>query len=85
MMDWADSGWLWWWMLPMMLFMVALVGTVIWALAMTTRSDRTTGEAQRATAEDTLNERFARGEIDTAEYHHRLDALRDHPTAARRS
>jgi putative membrane protein len=85
MMDWADNGWSWWWMLPMMLFMVVLVGAAIWALVAVTRSDSTTGEAQRPTAEDILNERFARGEIDSIEYHDRLDALRDHPAVARRS
>jgi putative membrane protein len=85
MMDWADSGWSWWWMLPMMLFMVVLVGAVIWALVAVTRSDSMTGEARRPTAEDILERRFVRGEIDTAEYHDRLDALRDRPMAARRS
>jgi putative membrane protein len=82
-MDWADSGFSWWWMLPMMLFMVALVGAVIWALVAVTRSDGTTGEAQRATAEDILSKRFALGEIDAAEYHDRLDALREHTPVAR--
>jgi putative membrane protein len=82
MMDWADSGWSWWWMLPMMLFMMALVGAVIWALAVT-RPGSTTGEAQRATAEDILSKRFARGEIDASEYHDRLDALHDHAPVPR--
>jgi putative membrane protein len=85
MMDWADSGWSWWWMLPMMLFMVALVSVVIWALVAVTRSGISTPEAQRATAEDILSGRFARGEIDATEYHERLDALHNDPAGARRT
>jgi putative membrane protein len=76
MMDWGDGAWSWWWMLPMMLFMIVLVGALIWALVGVTRSKGATTEARRPTAEEILNERFARGEVDASEYAERLDALR---------
>ena len=85
MMDWADSGWSWWWMLPMMMCIAALMGALVWALVAVTRSNIPSGEAHRATAEDILSKRFARGEIDAREYHDRLDALRDDAAAAPRS
>jgi putative membrane protein len=75
MMDWADGGWSWWWMLLMMMFMVVLVAAVIWALVAVTRSGSTMPDAKRPTAEEILNERFARGEIDASEYRERVDAL----------
>jgi putative membrane protein len=78
MMDWADGGssWSWWWMLPMMMFMVLLVGAVIWAVIAATRSgNNALAPSSQRTAEDILNERYARGEIDSAEYRERIDAL----------
>lgn len=82
-MDWGDSnGWAWWWMLPMMLFMVLLAGAVIWGVVAVVRSTTSTAQITRPDAEDVLNERFARGEIDVSEYRERLDALRGaRPTA----
>jgi putative membrane protein len=70
-------------MLPMMTFMVVLVGAVIWALVAVTRSGGTTIDTRRPTAEDILNERFARGEIDAADYAQRRDALRGDRAATR--
>jgi len=75
MMDWADSGWSWWWMLPMMTLMVMLVVAVIWTLVTLTRPSNTSSPPSGRTSEDLLNERFARGEIDVAEYRERSDAL----------
>ena len=74
MMYW-DGGWSWWWMLPMMTFMVVLIGAVIWGVVAVTRSITTAARPGRPTAEDILNERFARGEIDVTEYRERVDAL----------
>jgi putative membrane protein len=84
MMDWGDTGgWSWWWMLPMMMFMFVFVGAVIWALVAVTRSNDSPSYPTRS-PEDILNERFARGEIDAAEYHAMIDALHDkRPTAKR--
>jgi len=75
MMDWGDSGWSWWWMLPMMLFMVLIVGAFVWALLAIGRPGDTRSEAKPPTAEDILNQRFARGEIDATEYRERVDML----------
>jgi putative membrane protein len=76
MMDWGDSGgWSWWWMVPMMLFMLALVGAIIWGVVTVVRSTTSSGLVNRPSAEDILNERFARGEIEASEYRERLDAL----------
>jgi putative membrane protein len=76
-MDWADSGrWMWWGMLPMMIFMVAAVVAVVWAIVAVTRVNPPTDHGSRRTPEDILAERFARGEIDAAEYRQRLGALR---------
>jgi putative membrane protein len=74
MMDWTDSGWSWWWMVPMMLFMAALIGTIVWAVLMAVQAPDTRNPT-RPSAEDILNERFARGEIDSADYREYLDAL----------
>jgi putative membrane protein len=84
MMDWGDTGgWAWWWMLPMMMFMIVLIGAVIWALIAVTRSNASPSHLTRS-PEDILNERFARGEIDAAEYHARIDALHDKRSTAHR-
>jgi putative membrane protein len=83
MMDWGDGGgWAWWWMAPMMLFMVALIGAVVWAVIAATRPSSMPTQA-RPTAEEILNERFARGEIDAADYREHLDVLHNAPTTKR--
>jgi putative membrane protein len=76
MMDWGyGDGWTWWWMLPMMTFMLVLTGAVIWGVVAVVRSLTTSGAPTRPTAEDILNERFARGEIDASDYRERIDTL----------
>ncbi len=78
MYHWMNDGWTWWWMVPMMIFMLAVVGVIVWALANATRGAATPQPPPARSPEDVLAERFARGEIDSAEYHERLTALRDH-------
>ena len=80
MMDWTDGGFSWWWMLPMMGFMLAVIGTILWAIVTVSRSSGPTSVSDHPSAEDILNSRFARGEIDTAEYRERVDEL--HRTGA---
>jgi putative membrane protein len=75
MMDWADSGWSWWWVLSMMVFMLLLVGAGIGVVVAVVRPNETPTLSAHPTAEEILKERFARGEIDAAEYRERLDAL----------
>jgi putative membrane protein len=83
MMDWGDGGgWAWSWMALMMLFVLVITGAVIWGVIAVVRSATTSsGQPARPTAEDILNERFARGEIDVSEYRERIDALRARPNA----
>jgi putative membrane protein len=78
MMHWDDgAGWSWWWMLPMTLFTLAIIGAAIWGAVTVARSTMSRPHTEyRPTAEDILDERFARGEIEASEYHDRMDALR---------
>jgi putative membrane protein len=84
MMDWGDGGWSWWWMIPMMTFVVVFTCAIVWAFVAVTRSADTTPKSPAPTPEAILNERFARGEIETAEYRERLDALHSAATTDRR-
>ena len=69
------GGGMWVWGLLMMLFFIAAVGLVVWAVVRGGYPAAPTAVAgDRARA--ILAERFARGELDTEEYHERLDALR---------
>ena len=56
MMDWADSGWSWWWMLPMMTFMLVLTGAIIWGVVAVVHWMTANAPPNRPTAEDILNE-----------------------------
>jgi putative membrane protein len=82
MMDWTDSGWSWWWMLPMMVFMLAVIGTILWAVVTVSRESGPSSGTDHPSPDDILNTRFARGEIDSAEYRERVDEL--HRTSAGR-
>jgi len=74
-----------WWMVGMMiLFGAVLIGVIVWAVIATTRAGR--GPAAPAapsmaaapagsSARNILDERFARGEIDPAEYEERKRLL----------
>jgi len=81
MHDWYDDGGMGWggWVL-MSMVMVAFWAVLILAVVMIVRNvgwDRRPGDdAPRRGAQDILDERFARGEIDADEYHARRAALR---------
>ena len=72
-MDGWGGGWMWLWGTLMMLGFVAVVALVVWAVV------RSTGQ-QPPPADDTarqiLDERYARGELNTDEYRERVDALK---------
>lgn len=80
---WHDSPGAWGWLL-MALMMVVFWGGVAWVIGNLIRHGGSSsapshaGEppTQRTGPEDILHERFARGELDVEEYHHRVDALR---------
>ena len=69
-------------MLRMGVIVAAIVGAVIAVIAVIAVTRSGVVPRQR-TAEEMLHERFARGEIDAAEYHQRLDALQEQRYATR--
>lgn len=71
--DW--TMWNWFFMaLSMALFWAVLIGAVVWALRSSGRAG-SEAPARRPTARDTLDERFARGEIGEDEYRRARKAL----------
>ncbi len=77
-MMWNWHGYSQWWFVAMPLGMLAFWALVAWAVATVVRSGRTTAPATASTeAERILAERYARGDIDAAEYRTRLDGLRE--------
>ena len=79
MMIWYDHAWSWWGWLAMTAGMVVFWGLVISGVVVLVRYT-VPGQGSTAPAapspEQVLAERFARGEIDEAEYRQRLDTLR---------
>ena len=84
MYDWEDTmlfgmrtelGWI-----GMLVFVVlVLLGLIVlvrWLAAAGESGPRERAEAGMPTAEELLRERYARGELDTAEFQRRLDDLR---------
>lgn len=77
------SAWGWVGMiLAMVAFWAFIAAVILWIIRATTRPERT---AVWPDAQQVLAERFARGEIDEAEYHDRLAALRGEKRPAVRS
>lgn len=77
MMGWYHDGMGWGGWLVMLLGMVVFWGLVVWAVVMLFR-DTQSVDARPAHHDplETLDERFARGEIDETEYRARADVLR---------
>jgi uncharacterized membrane protein len=78
---WSDGYDAWWWIIPMTVVMLAVVGAVVWAIGHATRPDEPT-EPKAPTAEEVLAQRLAAGEIDVAEYKARRNALGERVPAA---
>ena len=57
------------------LFMLVIVGLVVWAVVQTTSKSHRRNDDSTASARRILAERFARGEIDDEEYRQRSDQL----------
>ncbi|WP_372729923.1 hypothetical protein [Nocardioides sp.] len=79
-MNGMGAGWMWWWGLVVMLVLLvvvvvaaALVARSLGSQPSTARGGDESAPNQRAKA--LLAERYARGEIDTAEYRERLSEL----------
>jgi putative membrane protein len=82
MMFWNGGGWPFWEVALMWVGMIAFWGLLIWAIyALITSATRWTGPQPRGEehrgddARRILDERLARGEIDTDEYRRLRDAL----------
>ena len=82
MMFWNGGGWAWWQAGLMWLAMIAFWALLIWAIyalvtGITRRPDQTEqgGQPQPGDARRILDERLARGEIDSEEYQRLRDAL----------
>lgn len=77
-MNWNDgSSWV---MVTMMIVItVAVVGGIVWAIIISSRSATRTGpspaQATGPNAKDLLDQRYARGEIDTTDYQERRSKL----------
>jgi putative membrane protein len=77
-----------WWWIPMMIMMVAFWGGLIWIGVTLLKRNHATAQVHapaaaptpaKATAQEILAERLARGEIEPEDYRQRLDALRQPP------
>lgn len=82
MMFWNGGGWAFWQVGLMWVVMIAFWGLVIWAIyALVTSVTRKSGQERRGgehgagDARRILDERLARGEIDTDEYQRLRDAM----------
>ena len=82
MMFWNGGGWLWWQAGLMWVAMIAFWGLLIWLVyalfTNATRRDGHPGRDQEHRGSDALrilDERLARGEIDTEEYQRLREAL----------
>lgn len=73
-MGWHDmNGWNWVWMSTMFVVFWGVVAALVIVLL---RRSTSGAEDRQDTAEETLRQRLARGEIDVEEYHRRLNTLR---------
>lgn len=73
-MMWRDGGWSWGWMLVGTALMIGFWALVAWVIVTVVR--RPDGRPSSRDAQQILDERFARGELDADEYRKRSDALR---------
>lgn len=76
LMFWYGSHLMFWQAALMWIGMLAFWGLVIWAIyALVTSTSRRSGEHRGPDARRILDERLARGEIDTAEYQRLRDLI----------
>lgn len=69
------SGWGWGWMAIIWLFLILIVGLVVWAVWAAAR--RGSAHSTRNGALAVLEERFARGDISPEEYRERREVLEE--------
>ena len=77
--DYGMSGWMWVWSAALVIGVLTLVAGLVWAVVATTTHRRTPGAgadgAGPGPARRILDERYARGELDTQEYRERVQTL----------
>lgn len=79
--DYGMSGWMWVWGAALVVGALALVGGLVWAIvAIMARTRAAAGPTAPGTAGPTparqiLDQRYARGELDTEEYRERVQTL----------
>lgn len=86
MMDGMMNGGGWLWMLLPLLFWGGLIAFAVWALIriFPSRSGNDGASGNREdSAEEILQKRFARGEIDAEEYERSLEVLKDRENATK--
>jgi putative membrane protein len=78
------SGWMWVWGAALIIVVLVLVGGLVWAMVATTANRRPSADdrpmdgarpTSDSSARQILDERYARGELDTEEYRERLQTL----------
>lgn len=80
------NAWMWLWGAVLIIGMLVLIGGLVWAIVATTADRRTApyptnpnpidpDAAGPASARQILDQRYARGELDTDEYRQRLETL----------
>lgn len=76
--DYGMSGWMWVWGAALVIGVLTLVAGLVWAVVATTHR-RTPGAPADGVGPDLarriLDERYARGELDTQEYRERAQTL----------
>lgn len=75
-LNWDDSYNAWWWIIPLVVFILAVFGIIVSAIVYAQRTDQSM-RSSTSRAEQVLLRRFASGEIDADECNERLHVLRD--------
>jgi len=77
--DYGMSGWMWVWSAALIVGVLALIGGLVWAIVASIAHRRVpqaaAGGSGSAPARQILDERYARGELDTEEYRERVRTL----------
>jgi len=75
--DWGHGG-AGWWIVPVVLFWVLLVGGILFLLRGSGRWSRRTGPSERESALEVLERRFAEGQLSVEDYETRRRILDGH-------
>lgn len=73
--DMGMGGWMWGWNLAPFIGVLALITIIALAIVAVGAWRRATAPARPAVARDILDQRYARGELDSEEYRERVQTL----------